>query len=102
LTSGAERFIFGSKTVSIRRRIEMATLTVKNIPDDLYEKLKQRAKAHHRSVNREIIVCIQEALESRRMDPESFVARIEALHRQMQTPPLTDKMLRQARVDGRP
>jgi len=80
----------------------MATLTVKNIPDDLYEKLKQRAKARNRSVNKEIIVCIQEALESRRMDPESFVARIEALHRQMQAPPLTDRMLRRAKTEGRP
>lgn len=80
----------------------MATLTVKNIPDDLYEKLKQRAKAHNRSLNREIIVCVQEALESRRVDPESFLARIEELHRKMQAPPLTDKMLRKARVEGRP
>jgi plasmid stability protein len=80
----------------------MATITVKNIPDDLYEKLKQRAKAHHRSVNREIIVCVQEALESCRVDPESFLARVEALHRQIQAPSLTDKMLRRARVEGRP
>jgi plasmid stability protein len=80
----------------------MATLTVKNIPDDLYEKLKQRAKARNRSVNREIIVCIQEALESRRVDPESFLARIEALHRRIEAPPLTDRMLRRAKTEGRP
>ena len=80
----------------------MATLTVKNIPDDLYEKLKQRAKARNRSVNREIIVCIQEALESRRVDPESFLARIKTLHRRIPTPPLTDRMLRRTKTEGRP
>ena len=53
-------------------------------------------------MNKEIIVCIQEALESRRVDPESFLARIGALHRQMPAPPLTDKMLRRARTEGRP
>jgi plasmid stability protein len=80
----------------------MATLTLKNIPEDLYEKLKQRAKSRNRSVNKEIIVCIEEALESRRVDPESFLARIEALHSQMPAPPLTDKMLHRARTVGRP
>jgi antitoxin FitA len=78
------------------------TLTVKNIPEDLYEKLKQRAKLRHRSVNKEIIVCIQEALESRRVDPEAFLARTEALHSQLTAPPLTDKMLRQVKTEGRP
>lgn len=80
----------------------MATLTVKNIPEDLYEKLKQRAKSHSRSVNKEIIVCIQGAVESQRVEPEIFLARVEALHRQLTAPPLTDKMLREARREGRP
>jgi antitoxin FitA len=79
----------------------VATLTVKNIPEDLYERLKKRAELHNRSVNREIIVCIQEAVESRRVDPEAFLARIEALHKQNTGPPLTDKILRQARTEGR-
>jgi plasmid stability protein len=80
----------------------MATLTVKNIPEGIYEKLKQRAKSHNRSVNREIIVCIQEAVESRRVDPETFIARVESLHNRISAPRLTDKMLRQARTQGRP
>ena len=40
----------------------MASLTIKNIPDDLYEHLKQAANAHHRSVNSELIVCLEKAL----------------------------------------
>jgi plasmid stability protein len=79
----------------------LATLTVKKIPEDLYEKLKQRAKSHSRSVNKEIIVCIQEAVESQRVEPEIFLARVEALHRRLTVPPLTDKMLREARIEGR-
>lgn len=80
----------------------MATITVKNIPEGLYKKLKQRAKSRNRSVNKEIIICIQESLESRRVDLKSFLARIEALNSQMPAPPLTDKMLRRARTVGRP
>ncbi len=36
----------------------MATITVKNIPGDLYEHLKERAQAHRRSLNSEVIVCL--------------------------------------------
>jgi len=80
----------------------VASLKVKNISEALYEKLKQRAKLRHRSVNKEVLVCIQEALESRRVDPQSFLARIEALHRQMPAPLLTEKMLRRGKTKGRP
>lgn len=37
----------------------MASLTIKNIPDDLYEHLKQAANAHHRSINSELIYCLE-------------------------------------------
>lgn len=41
----------------------MATVTFKNIPDDLYEKLKQAASAHHRSVNSELIHCLEKTFK---------------------------------------
>ena len=43
----------------------MATLTIKNIPDEVYEQLKQRAARHRRSVNSEVIVCLEKVLGSR-------------------------------------
>jgi antitoxin FitA len=36
----------------------MTTITVKHIPDALYERLKLTAKTNHRSINSEIIACI--------------------------------------------
>lgn len=42
----------------------MANITLKNIPEDLYERLKSAARLHHRSINREIIACIDSALSS--------------------------------------
>jgi len=33
----------------------MATVTVENIPDELYERLKASARANRRSINSEII-----------------------------------------------
>ena len=35
------------------------TLTLKNVPDDIYERLKLAAQAHRRSINSEVIVCLE-------------------------------------------
>ena len=40
----------------------MATITIKNIPDPLYEELKASAKANHRSINSEVIFAIKLAV----------------------------------------
>ncbi|MDJ0703039.1 MAG: Arc family DNA-binding protein [Leptolyngbyaceae cyanobacterium MO_188.B28] len=45
----------------------MASITVKNIPDDLYEKLREAATLNHRSVNSEIIVCLERVLAPYRL-----------------------------------
>ena len=50
----------------------MATITVKDIPDDLYEELKRCAAAHHRSINREVIHCIEQSVH--RHDPDAHGA----------------------------
>ncbi len=38
------------------------SLTLKNIPDDVYERLKEQAQIHRRSLNREAIVCLETVL----------------------------------------
>jgi len=52
----------------------MASLTVKNIPEDLYEQLKQAANAHHRSINSELIVCLEKVLQPNRLTAEERLA----------------------------
>jgi plasmid stability protein len=42
----------------------VATLNVKNLPDDLYEKLKARAKRERRSVAQEVTGLLAAALDS--------------------------------------
>ncbi|MCI5142319.1 MAG: Arc family DNA-binding protein, partial [Candidatus Electrothrix sp. ATG1] len=37
----------------------MPTLTLKNIPEDLYTRLKAAAEAHRRSLNSEILYCVE-------------------------------------------
>jgi antitoxin FitA len=52
----------------------MPSITVKNIPDGLYKQLKLRAVAHHRSINSEIIVCIEEVLQNQRAEGSEYPA----------------------------
>lgn len=37
----------------------MATLTLRDVPTDLHDWLKQQAEAHHRSVNKEVIAALE-------------------------------------------
>jgi plasmid stability protein len=37
----------------------MPTITLKDIPRDLHRELKNRAKAHHRSLNREVLATLR-------------------------------------------
>ena len=38
----------------------MATLYVENVPDDLYEALRNRAKAQHRSIAAEVLALLEQ------------------------------------------
>ena len=56
----------------------MPALTVKNIPEDLYEKLKMVAHSHRRSLNNELIHCLEAVLMPKKI---SGLERIEAARR---------------------
>jgi plasmid stability protein len=55
------------------------TLTLKNIPDDVYKRLKASAEAHRRSLNSEAIVCLEAVLLPGRVSPREHLARARAL-----------------------
>lgn len=42
----------------------MATLNIKNLPDDLHQELKERARREHRSVAQQVIHILSESLET--------------------------------------
>jgi plasmid stability protein len=80
----------------------MAALTLKNIPDDLYARLKKSAAEHRRSINREAIVCLEQVLTSPRIDPEAFLARVRARRERLTGIYLTDEEINAAKNWGRP
>lgn len=55
------------------------TLTLKNIPDAVYDRLKLSAETHRRSLNSEAIVCLETVLLPTRMAPGERLARAREL-----------------------
>ena len=56
-----------------------ATLTLKNIPDEVYNRLKLSAVTHRRSMNGEAIVCLEAVLLPATVTPLERLARARAL-----------------------
>lgn len=55
------------------------TLTLKNIPDDVYSRLKLVAEMHRRSLNSEAIVCLEAVLLPTKVPPGERLARAREL-----------------------
>lgn len=64
----------------------MTNFTVKNIPDDLYERLKASARLHHRSINREIIACMERSLKARHTPAEDLLTRVRRVRERLGEP----------------
>ncbi len=82
---------------------DMATLTIKNFPDELYANLTKVAKINRRSINSEAIVSVERGLDRGGIDRdllERILKRREEMARQGIV--LTEEMLSQFKNEGRP
>jgi plasmid stability protein len=61
------------------------TLTLKNIPDEVYSRLKDAAEMHRRSLNSEAIVCLEMVLVPNRVTPGERLARARRLRAELGT-----------------
>ena len=81
----------------------MRTITVKNIPPELYERLKMSAAENRRSINSEVIVCIERGVHSRRANtPDEVLSKVHELRKKTGDYPLTDQEFTRRKVLGRP
>ena len=79
----------------------MPTITIKNIPNTLYEDLKQVAVGNHRSINSEVIVCLERALGARKIDEEEVLHRARRLRELTCGWPISNAELTKAKRAGR-
>jgi plasmid stability protein len=82
----------------------MATLTIKNLPDEIYATLAKTAKRNRRSINGEAIVRLEQGLLSVEPDLDTTLARIRRNREMMREKGvwLTDEILDLAKNEGRP
>ena len=80
----------------------MPALTIKNIPDDLYARLKESAYVHRRSLNSEILYCVERALIPYKIEVSEHVLTARRIREKTVDYELTDVLLDAAKNDGRP
>jgi antitoxin FitA len=57
------------------REEDVVTITVKNIPEQIYERIKAQAKANHRSINGEILSILEQAVSLPPIDVQATLER---------------------------
>jgi len=80
----------------------MAALTIRNIPDDLYQDLKTNAAKHQRSLNKEVVMMLERTMGRKNADAMEWLQDVDALRDSLNVTPLTDRMINQAKNEGRP
>jgi len=80
----------------------MPALTIKNIPDSLYEQLKSAADLHRRSINSEVLVCLEQALVAKKTTPSDRLKRIEQLRASIKSNAITLEDIDLTIENGRP
>ena len=79
----------------------MATITLKNLPDDLRLRLKERAAKNRRSLNSEVIACLEKMVGPEPKDSDQVLKQARAIRKKVGGH-LTEKQLTRYKRMGRP
>ncbi len=85
-----------------RMEIAMPTITLKNVPNELYEALKLRAKLHRRSLDSEIITILEHVTMPQPVDVDAILAEVQQIREKTKGYFLNDELLRRMKDEGRP
>jgi len=79
----------------------MTSLIINQIPDELYAMLKQSAHLHQRSVNSELIHCLESTLMPVPLSAPQLAEAAQTLRSRVTGPLLTEAEISQARSQRR-
>ena len=80
----------------------MASLTIKNLPDELYEQIKRSAAAHRRSINSELIVGLEKVFQPAQSDVTTHIHGAREVRAALAEYRFNLDEIQQAKTDGRP
>jgi antitoxin FitA len=81
--------------------VGMVAITVKNIPAPLYERVKERAKANHRSINNELITILEQSVMPQPVDVAETLERTRRIRELTAHYVITDEELTRLKNEGR-
>ena len=80
----------------------MQTLTIRGLPDPIYERLKAQAEAHRRSLNAEVIACLERAVSASPFDATAWLDEARAFREGLtDREALRGRLARESRRAGR-
>ncbi len=80
----------------------MASITIKNIPDELYEKLRTTAALHRRSINSEMVNCLESVLIPKRVTIKERLQRAKWIRSKINIDTIDPDEISKAISEGRP
>jgi len=80
----------------------MPALTIKNIPNNLYDALKSGSQENYRSINSEVLVCLERALLPKRITARERLGEIQRLRATIAPGTITVDEITRAINEGRP
>ena len=83
------------------REEKMVTITIKNIPPEVYERLKVQAKKNRRSINGEVISIIEKAVSIPPIDVKETLERTRKLRELTAHYVITNEELTRWKNEGR-
>jgi plasmid stability protein len=78
----------------------MADVTIKDLPSELHERLKENAKRHRRSLNAEVITLLEGAVEPRRINVDEILTAARAVRSEVKRE-LSDHDIARMKRQGR-
>lgn len=79
----------------------MPSITVKNISEEIYEKIHGQANAHHRSINSEIIACLEQTVKHQQLSTDDILQEARRLRKKVKGS-LSSEEIESAINQGRP
>jgi plasmid stability protein len=76
-------------------------ITIRDIPDEIYQRIKYQAELHHRSINSELIVNLKRSVKAHRKNPNQIIAKAKKLKQQAKGSLSMDE-IQKAIGEGRP
>lgn len=78
------------------------TITLKNIPEDIYSGLKSAAKMHRRSLNSEVIACLERVLAPARISNDAHLDMARQIREELKEKKFRASEIEKAIDQGRP